>query len=120
MDLELPNINRLERAKLLHDYFKYIATLSTGSTAFLVTFFEKFEGESNTLVWFASALVAFMVSAVSSVAAQTSYIWYASSSDKFFASKYIYLTGLTGSLAGFFLGIFLLVIFALCRLKFVA
>jgi hypothetical protein len=117
MDSEFPKIDRFERAKLLHDYFKYLATLSTGSTAFLVTFSKNFEGDqNNALNWFVATLVSFMTSAVSSVFAQTAYIWYASSPGSILGNKYLYVVGLLGSLIGFVLGVLFLVIFAIHRL----
>ena len=116
MTTEPTPVSRFERAKLLHDYFKYLATLGTGSVAFLVTFSEKFAGEKGSLLWFAAALISFMVCVISSVAAQTSYIWYATSPESRYGTKGMYLLGLWGRWIGLLGGVMCLVVFALDRL----
>ena len=108
-------VSRFERAKLLHDYFKHLTTVSTGSIVFLVTFHEKFAGGTVGLKWLAAGLLAFLVCVVGSVCAQTAYIWYASSEPRGFG-KYIYQGGLVGSWVGFLGGVVFLVVFAFKRL----
>jgi hypothetical protein len=116
MDTKPQTVDRFERAKLLNDYFKHLTTISIGSIAFLVTFIKEFTEPKDGLGWFATALVAFLICVIFSVAAQTSYIWYASKPEGTQLTKPIYLTGLVGSWLGLVTGVFCLVIFAFCRL----
>ncbi|MET0463899.1 MAG: hypothetical protein ABW007_12130 [Chitinophagaceae bacterium] len=116
MNTKSQTVDRFERAKLLHDYFKHLTTISTGSIAFLVTFIKEFTEPKVGLGWFAGALVAFLICVASSVAAQTAYIWYASNPEKTLPTKSIYQTGLVGSWLGLVAGVFCLVIFAFYRL----
>jgi hypothetical protein len=115
MDISSETAFRFERAKLLHDYFKYLTTISTGSVVFLVTFSNRFSEPETGIGWLAASIVLFMVCVMSSVAAQTAYIWYASSEPRK-VGKYIYQLGLFGSWMGLMGGVICLVIFALKRL----
>jgi hypothetical protein len=115
MDTYPERVSRFERAKLLHDYFKHLTTISTGSLVFLVTFHDKFKDGTWGLRWFAATLIAFLVCIVGSVLAQTAYIWYASSEPRAFG-KFGYVGGLFASWIGFLGGVAFLVIFAITRL----
>lgn len=110
MDTSSETVPRFERAKLLHGYFKYLTPISTGSVVFLVTFSKEFSGTKTEIQWLAASIVLFMACVVSSVAAQTAYIWYASSEPRK-AGKYIYELGLFGSWIGVMGGVICLVIF---------
>ena len=109
-------VSRFERAKLLHDYFKHLTTVSTASVVFIVTFHEKFPDTAPQKGLIAASIVAFLVCVVCSVGAQTAYIWYASS-DPRREGKLVYLVGRTGSWIAFFAGVICLVAFALFRLS---
>jgi hypothetical protein len=115
MDPPADSVSRFERAKLLHDYFKYLTTISTGSVVFLGTFSKELSQAKVGMEWFAASIILFMVCVVSSVAAQTAYIWYASSEVRPMG-KHVYLVGLFGSWAGLLGGVISLVVFALHRL----
>jgi hypothetical protein len=96
-------VSRFERAKLLHDYFKHLTTVSTAAVVFMVTFHKEFPSTGKD-----GGLVAASIAA-------TAYIWYASSEPRR-AGKLVYLIGRTGSWVAFVAALVLLATFALTRL----
>ena len=104
MGRTIETVSRFERAKLLHDYFKYLTTISTGSVVFMVTFSKEFSQPPTGKAWFAASIVAFMICVICSVASQTAYIWYATSDERP-AGKVIYSMGLLGSWGGLLGGV---------------
>ncbi len=60
----------LEFHKTVHDYFKHMATLSTGSILLIVTFLEKLSKQPRWTWLVAAAICAFAVCVVSTIVAQ--------------------------------------------------
>lgn len=117
MDMDQPNLNKLEHTKLYLEYLRHLTTLSTGSIILIATFLEKLF--SNPL-WKAAvvvSLVGFMISVLSSVVVYTVTIWfYLEDSVSSDWPDTIHGSGVFFAWIGFLIGILSLGIFALRNL----
>ncbi|OGU55766.1 MAG: hypothetical protein A2V66_14470 [Ignavibacteria bacterium RBG_13_36_8] len=61
----------IERSKHIHDYLKYITTLSTGSILLMATLWEKMSFAAEWLFLVKIAIIAFLISIIGAIATMT-------------------------------------------------
>jgi hypothetical protein len=102
-----------EQLKLAYDLFKHLTTLNTGSVLLLLTFFERFSKEPEWRFLIGTSLFLFLVSLVSSLLAMYLLMGVSHDEDGFQIAHAIgwrvYLT----AVAGFFLALAAMGLFAL-------
>jgi hypothetical protein len=103
-------VPRFERAKLLHDYFKHLTSVSTAAVVFMVTFQKEFPN-NDARYFIVASIVAFFACIICAVGAQSAYIWYASSKPRRIG-KIMYRIGRTGCWMAFGFAMFFLTAFA--------
>jgi hypothetical protein len=108
---------RLEYAKILFEYLRHLATLSTGSILLIAAFLEKVFPQR---AWTAMAIIAlfgFIISVVGTVIAYTLYLPSVHSNQPMSETKKnIFGWGLVLAWGGFLLGIICLTVFAIKNL----
>ena|SRR5215210_487575 len=104
----------VEAKKLLHDYLKHLATLSTGSILVMVTFLEKLFQKPEWKLLVSVSLVGFMLSVVMCILVQSADILDIERKEEWALNAIAY--GLVLAWVGFLIGVLSLGVFALKNL----
>jgi len=106
MRIKLPLRERVvEYHKMFHDYMKHVATLSTGCILIIIAFLEKLSTEPDATGAVVLAIISFVISIVSSVAAQVGNMEQLGAQDISFGLNSVSAVGMIGAWAGFLVGV---------------
>jgi hypothetical protein len=107
---------RVEYAKILFEYLRHLATLSTGSILLIAAFLEKVFPQRVWTVMAVIALVGFIISVIGTILAYTIYLPMIKNPRTHPMAERFFGVGLVMAWGGFLLGIICLTVFAIRNL----